>query len=83
MKSIGIVRKIDGLGRIVVPKEMRDRLFIEEGDPLDIMVEDDAIVIRKSGSCCIFCGKSGERLIPFRGRSICPSCRSELKGEKF
>ena len=78
MKSIGIVRKIDGLGRIVVPKEMRTRLYIDEGDPVDISIENDTIMIRKSGSVCVFCGKGSMDMTEFRGRPICPQCRAEL-----
>lgn len=81
MKSIGIVRRIDALGRIVIPKEMRKSLYLEEGDPVDISSENDAIVIRKSGSVCVFCGKNGGDLTTFRGRSVCASCLHEL-GEK-
>ena len=47
MKAIGIVRRIDDLGRIVIPREIRERLHIEEGDPLEIFMEDDKIVLRK------------------------------------
>ena len=81
MKSIGIVRKIDALGRIVIPKEMRRSLYLEEGDPVDISAENDAIVIRKACTVCVFCGKNGGDLTQFRGRSVCGSCLREL-GEK-
>ena len=81
MKSIGIVRRIDALGRIVIPKEMRKMLYLAEGDPGDISAENDAIVIRKSGSVCVFCGKNTADLTVFRGRSVCASCLAEL-GEK-
>lgn len=81
MKSIGIVRRIDALGRIVIPKEMRKSLYLAEGDPVDISAENDAIVIRKSGAVCVFCGKSGSDLSTFRGRSVCAACLAEL-GEK-
>ena len=81
MKSIGIVRRIDALGRIVIPKEMRKMLYLEEGDPVDISAENDAIVLKKSGAVCVFCGKSGGDLTTFRGRSVCAACLREL-GEK-
>lgn len=81
MKSMGIVRRIDALGRIVIPKEMRKALYLEEGDPVDISSENDAIVVRKSGTVCVFCGKNGGDLFQFRGRSVCASCLREL-GEK-
>lgn len=82
MKSIGIVRKIDALGRIVIPKEMRKMLYLAEGDPVDISAENDTIVIRKSGTVCVFCGKNGGDLSTFRGRSVCASCLREIAENK-
>ena len=81
MKSIGIVRRIDALGRIVIPKEMRKMLYLAEGDPVDISAENDAIIVRKSGTVCVFCGKNNGDLTIFRGRSVCASCIKEI-GEK-
>ncbi len=80
MKATGIVRKIDALGRVVIPKEMRDKMFIEDGDPLEIYVQDEAIVIKKFSAVCIFCGEC-ENLIEFRGRAICPACADAAKQE--
>ena len=57
MKSTGIVRKVDELGRIVLPIEMRRTLDIAERDPLEIYVEGDGIVLKKVQSACVFCGK--------------------------
>ena len=81
MKSIGIVRRIDALGRIVIPKEMRKMLYLEEGDPAHISADNDANVLKKSGAVCVFCGKSGGDLSTFRGRSVCAARLREL-GEK-
>jgi len=73
----GMVRKIDDLGRIVVPAETRRLFNIQEGDQLAIAVEDDAIVIRKLDASCTFCGTSTD-VAAFRGKGVCASCRNEL-----
>lgn len=75
--NIGMVRKIDDLGRIVVPAETRRLFNIREGDELAISVEQDAIMIRKLESVCVFCG-SADDVGPFRGRGVCGPCRTEL-----
>ena len=80
MKATGIVRKIDALGRVVIPKELRDKMYIEDGDPLEIFVESDAIVIKKYAEICVFCG-SNEELTHFKGRNICRACAAALKSE--
>ena len=73
-----IVRKIDDLGRIVVPAETRRLFNINEGDELGISVQDDAIVLRKIEATCVFCS-STEHVMPFKGRGICQTCRSEVE----
>ncbi len=73
----GISRKIDDLGRIVVPAETRRLFNIREGDELSFHVEGDAIVIRKLDAVCVFCG-SGEDVTAHRDRGVCQSCVSEL-----
>ena len=78
MKATGIVRKIDALGRVVIPKELRDKMYIEDGDPLEIFVENDAIVIQKYAAVCVFCG-SGEDLTHFKGRNVCRACAASIK----
>ena len=78
MKSLGVVRQIDDLGRIVVPKEMRTRLGMEPKDPVEILVEKDRIVIRKYAPCCIFCGDT-ENTLQYREKLICKSCLQTLK----
>ncbi len=79
MKATGIVRKIDALGRIVLPKELRDKMYIQESDPLEIFVEEDAIIIKKYASMCVFCGKQEDDLVMFSGRTVCPACIAEIK----
>ena len=72
MKSTGIVRKVDELGRIVLPIEMRRTLDIEEKDALEIYVE------KKYKPSCIFCDTTKD-IVVFKGKNICPKCLKELK----
>ncbi|HSF87231.1 MAG TPA: AbrB/MazE/SpoVT family DNA-binding domain-containing protein [Acidimicrobiia bacterium] len=72
-----MVRKIDDLGRVVVPAETRRLFNIHEGDELAISVENDAIVIRKLEAVCVFCG-SGKDVSSFRSRGVCVKCRADL-----
>ena len=78
MKSTGIVRKVDELGRIVLPKELRVTLNINEKDPLEIFVdEDNRIVLQKYEPACMFCnGMNG--IITFGGHNICRDCLEKL-----
>ncbi len=77
MKSRGIIRKIDELGRIVVPKEMRNKLGIDTGTPLEIHLEGDAIIIKLDTTTCVFCG-SEECVLDFKGKSVCRSCFKDV-----
>ena len=77
MKTTGIVRRVDELGRVVLPIELRRTLGINEKDPLEIYVEGESIILRKPGGGCAFCG-SAEKLIEHRGKPVCVSCRREL-----
>ncbi len=78
MKSTGIVRKVDELGRIVLPIEMRRTLDIAEKDALEIYVEGDSIILRKYQPACIFCDNM-KNVISFQGKNICPDCLEKLK----
>ena len=80
MKSTGIVRKVDELGRIVLPIEMRRTLDIEEKDALEIYVEGDSIILRKYQAACVFCDSVRE-IINFKGRCVCADCISKLKSK--
>ena len=77
MKSTGIVRKVDELGRIVLPIEMRRTLNIEEKDSLEIYVEGDSVILRKYQPTCIFC-ESTKNLVAFNGTNVCPECIKKL-----
>lgn len=80
MKSTGIVRKVDELGRIVLPIEIRRNLDIEERDELEIYTENDQIVLRKYEPTCIFCGAEGG-LLTYRNKNICQACAESIGKE--
>ena len=73
MKSTGIVRKVDELGRIVLPIEMRRTLGIGEKDSLEMYTEKGTIILRKYSPACLFCG-STEGNIEYKGKHVCKSC---------
>ena len=73
MKATGIVRKVDELGRIVLPIELRRTLDIEERDQLEIYLDGDRIVLKKYDADCLFCG-SAQGLATYRGKQICSNC---------
>ncbi len=77
MKATGITRKVDELGRIVLPKDIRARYDIEEKDPLEIYVEDDKIIIKKFQVVCAFC-RTTDNLFSFKDKSICKTCAAEI-----
>ncbi len=77
MKSTGITRKIDDLGRVVLPIELRKQLGIEQKDPVEIYVEDDMIILKKHESECIFCS-SKKSLTPYKGKYVCATCAKNL-----
>ena len=77
MKDTGMARKVDDLGRIVLPVELRRLHGIQTGDALEISVDGDAIVLRKLNAGCIFCGRP-EGLVLYRDRAVCEACQSEL-----
>jgi len=73
MKSTGIIRKVDELGRIVLPIEIRRTLDIEERDELEIFMDNDQIVLQKFEPSCIFCSSS-QGLVSYRGKNVCQQC---------
>lgn len=77
MNNDGIVRKIDELGRIVMPVEIRRALGIAERDPLLIRIEEDEIILRKYEPVCIFCGENRD-LAEFKGKTVCAACVREM-----
>ena len=80
MKATGIVRKVDELGRIVLPIELRRTLGIELRDPLEIYVEGESIVLKKYNPSCIFCG-SKENIFIYQDKNICGNCIDDIKNK--
>ena len=78
MKATGIIRNIDELGRIVVPKEIRKKLGIENTDPVEIYVEDEKIILKKYQPACHFCG-SVDNITEFKDKKICSTCIKALR----
>ncbi len=76
----GVVRRIDELGRIVIPVEIRKRFGITDHDALEISVEGDTIVLARPRTECVFCGADQE-LSEFRGRPVCDDCLAALRGD--
>jgi transcriptional pleiotropic regulator of transition state genes len=77
MKSTGIIRKVDELGRIVLPIELRRTLDIAERDELEIYMEGDQIILQKYEPACLFCGSSAG-LTQYRGKNVCRECVRNL-----
>ena len=77
MKSTGIIRKVDELGRIVLPIELRRTLDIEERDELEIYMENDRIILQKFEAACVFCGSS-RGLIVYRKKNVCQECIKKM-----
>ena len=78
MKSTGIVRKVDELGRILLPIDMRRTLDIGEKDALEIYVEGSSVILKKYKPSCVFCDATKDITV-FKGKNICPKCLKELK----
>ncbi|MBQ8934831.1 MAG: AbrB/MazE/SpoVT family DNA-binding domain-containing protein [Oscillospiraceae bacterium] len=78
MKATGIVRRVDELGRIVLPIELRRTLEIEERDALEVYVDGASIVLKKYQPACIFCGNA-KNVTAYKGKNICPACLRQLK----
>jgi transcriptional pleiotropic regulator of transition state genes len=81
MKSTGIVRKVDELGRVVIPIELRRTLDIEEKDSLEIYVDGEKIILKKYEPACVFCGNANG-VVHFRGKNVCKSCLDFLASDK-
>jgi transcriptional pleiotropic regulator of transition state genes len=77
VKPAGVVRKVDQLGRIVLPKSLRKRYNMNEGDPVEILVSGDHIILERFRSRCVFCS-SMEQVSDFKGRHVCAECMGEM-----
>lgn len=78
MKSTGIVRKVDELGRVVIPIELRRTLGIDVKDALEIYVDTGNIILRKYEPACTFCGSS-EDILTYKGKTLCRSCLKDIE----
>lgn len=81
MKSTGIIRPLDELGRIVIPMEMRKNLSIGPKAPLEIFVEGSQIILRKYEPCCVFCGSENDNVL-LNNKRVCKSCIEKLNAAK-
>lgn len=81
MKSTGVVRQLDTLGRIVLPIELRRTMDIGVKDMVEIFVEDDRIILKKYNPACIFCGDARD-VTPYKGKLVCKACKAELAKSK-
>ena len=77
MKSTGIVRKVDELGRIVLPSELRKSLGIEVKYSLEIYTSGDSVILKKYLPACVFCGEAND-IITFKGKNICKNCLRQV-----
>lgn len=78
MKSTGIVRRMDELGRVVIPIELRNQFQIAEKDPIEIFVDGSSIVLKKYEKSCLFCGNT-KKLTTYKDKLICSKCIKQLK----
>ena len=77
VKSTGIVRKVDELGRVVLPIELRRTLGIDEKDALEIYVDEERLILKKYEPACVFCGNASNVQV-FRGKNVCLDCASAM-----
>lgn len=77
MKSTGVVRQLDTLGRIVLPIELRRTMDIGVKDMLEIFVEDDQIILKKYHPSYVFCSDARD-VVPYKGKLVCKNCLAEL-----
>jgi transcriptional pleiotropic regulator of transition state genes len=78
MKSIGIVRQLDELGRVVLPKELRKRFNLAYKDTVEIFINGEEIILKKYDPACVFCG-SQEEVNEVHGKPLCAACLKEIK----
>lgn len=81
MKSTGIVRKVDQLGRVVIPRELRRNLDIEVGAPLEIYMDGEQIILKKYAPGCVFCGECDTKMTRLAERNICSKCHEKIKNK--
>ena len=79
MKATGIVRKVDELGRVVIPIELRNKLGIKEKDPIEIYVDGSSVILKKYQPNCVFCGGT-KNLVEYKDKLVCEKCGKEFVG---
>jgi AbrB family transcriptional regulator, transcriptional pleiotropic regulator of transition state genes len=79
LKATGIIRKVDNLGRLIIPKELRKTMDLPEKTPIEIFTEGDSIILRKYQPACIICGQA-KGVTEFKGKRICKGCRDDIRG---
>ncbi len=77
MKSTGIIRRVDELGRVVIPIEIRNQFNIVEKDPIEIYVDGSSIILKKYEPNCIFCGNTNN-LVEYKDKLVCDKCAKQL-----
>lgn len=77
MKSTGIVRRVDELGRVVIPIEIRNKFEIKEKDPIEIYVDGSSIILKKFEPNCVFCGNS-KNLVEYNDKLVCNKCIKKI-----
>lgn len=80
MKATGIVRRVDELGRVVIPIELRNKFDINVKDPIEIFVDSNTIVLKKYEPNCVFCG-STKNLVEYNEKLVCEKCIEKLQKE--
>ena len=80
MKTTGMLKRMDELGRLVIPKEIRNALGIDK-EMVEFYVEGDALIVKKWTAHCVFCGETDD-LIEYKEKLVCASCRKELSGNR-
>ena len=78
MKSTGIIRRVDELGRVVIPMEIRNQFDIAEKDPIEIFVDGSSIILKKYEKSCFFCGNT-KKLSQYKDKLICNKCINQIK----
>lgn len=81
MKATGMVRKVDALGRIVLPAEIREKLGVREKDSMEFFWSDDHLVLEKHEPACTFCGGT-DGIVTFAGKNVCRACRAKISESK-
>lgn len=77
MKSTGIIRRVDELGRVVIPIEIRNQFNLVEKDPIEIYVDGSSIILKKYEPNCIFCGTT-DNLVEYKDKLVCDNCSKQL-----